>query len=264
MKVMAIRLFAQQIFLVLFVTLRQNVLGKPFILSQYPKTIEKNTGESATIFCKLSNETITENMILVWYKYTCKDKCKLGEINLKTKNFTAIDHIQLIWDHGNHTAKMSVQQLKVNDSGIYGCELIAFGNDVDIKKANATNITVAFAEGQTTTPEPRNNTNSTSIVTDSTSMETSINIILAAVVATFVIICLLIFIFIRYRPKKQDPDTSPPTVDANCQKPNDQISTVFSVDYAVLQVPEKNIRQNLTTSVASDDSYYATIIFAPQ
>ncbi|XP_059844799.1 uncharacterized protein LOC132404574 [Hypanus sabinus] len=263
MKVMAIRLFAQQTFLVLFVTLRQNVLGKPFILSQYPKTIEKNTGESATIFCKLSNETITEDMSLVWYKHMRKDKSKLGEINLKTKNFTAIDHIQLIWDHGNHTAKMSVQQLKVNDSGIYGCELFAIGHNVVIEKASATNITVAFA-GQTTTPEPRNNTNSTSIVADSTSMETNINIILAAVVATFVIICLLIFIFIRYRPKKQDPETSPPTVDANCQKPNDQISTVFSVDYAVLQVPEKNIRQNLTTSVASDDSYYATIIFAPQ
>ncbi|XP_072110635.1 uncharacterized protein [Mobula birostris] len=260
---MAILLFAQQIFLALFVTLRQNVLGKPYILSQYPKNIEKNPGESATIFCQLSNETITEDTSLVWYKYTCKDKCKLGEINLKTKNITAIDQLQLMWDRDNYTAIMSVRHLKVNDSGTYGCELFNVADNVEIRKAGATNITVVFT-GQTISPEPRNNTNSTSIVTDSTSVETNIHIILAAVIATFVIICLLIFILIRYRPKKQDPDTSPPTVEANCQKPNDQISTVFSVDYAVLQVPEKNIRQNLTTSVASDDSYYATIIFAPQ
>ncbi|XP_051874454.1 uncharacterized protein LOC127571789 [Pristis pectinata] len=264
MKEMAIIPFAQQIFLAFSVFLWQNALGESPILWQYPATIEKNHGESATIFCNLSKERINENMNLVWYKYTWKDKNKLGEINLNTRNFTAIDQICLSWDDGNYTAKMSIQQLKANDSGMYGCELLSVAEGVEISKANATNITVTFTEGRLTVPEQRNSTNSTNNVTDFLQKGANIQIILATVIATFVIICLLIFILIRYRPKKQDPDASPPTANTNCQKQSDPISTVYSIDYAVLQVPEENIRQNLTTSVASDDSYYATIIFAPQ
>ncbi|XP_032887961.1 programmed cell death protein 1 isoform X1 [Amblyraja radiata] len=206
MKEMATILFTHQIFLVLSLSLWQNAQGESLTLLQYPSTIMKNYGESATIYCVLSKVNFTDHMCLVWYKYTSGNKIKVGEIRLKTSNISANDQIQLLWNLDTNTAIMSIQQLKKNDSGTYGCELLSVADFVNIEKANTTKITVNFT----------------------------------------------------------DPNPSPPTADAECQKPNDRISTVFSIDYAVLQVPGKNIRQNLTTSVASDDSYYATIIFAPE
>ncbi|XP_032887962.1 programmed cell death protein 1 isoform X2 [Amblyraja radiata] len=260
MKEMATILFTHQIFLVLSLSLWQNAQGESLTLLQYPSTIMKNYGESATIYCVLSKVNFTDHMCLVWYKYTSGNKIKVGEIRLKTSNISANDQIQLLWNLDTNTAIMSIQQLKKNDSGTYGCELLSVADFVNIEKANTTKITVNFTEGQQTASEQ---INSTKNVTE-LSKKGKIEIIVAAVIAAFVIICILIFILIRYRPKKQDPNPSPPTADAECQKPNDRISTVFSIDYAVLQVPGKNIRQNLTTSVASDDSYYATIIFAPE
>ncbi|XP_078265985.1 uncharacterized protein LOC144599130 [Rhinoraja longicauda] len=260
MKEMATIRFAHQIFLVLSVSLWQNARGESLTLSQSPSTIMKNYGETATILCKLSRGNFTDAMCLVWYKYTLGNQIKVGEIRLKTSNIAVNDQIQLLWDLGTNTATMLIQQLKKNDSGTYGCELLSVAEFVFIKKANTTNITVIFAEGQQATSEQKN---STTIATE-LSKNRKVEIIVAAVIAAFVIICTLIFIFIRYRPKKQDPDPSPPTADAECQKPNDRISTVYSIDYAVLQVPGKNIRRNLTTSVASDDSNYATITFAPE
>ncbi|XP_041065807.1 uncharacterized protein LOC121289904 [Carcharodon carcharias] len=261
---MAMILFVQQIFLVFSVTLWQYTLVESLTLSQYPTTIEKKTGESAEIHCKLSNGNATEDLRLVWYRYIDQNRLKIGEINLKTNNTTAVDHVVLQWSLGNHTASMSIKHLMKNNSGTYGCELFRLSGNllgIDIiNKANATNITVT--EQQIPTPGSRNNTdNMTEEFQDNGAR---IQIIVAAVIAAFVIICLLIYILFRYRPKKQGTDASPPAADVSCQKAEDPISTVFSMDYAVLKIPGKIDRQNLASSISSDDSYYATIVFAHQ
>ncbi|XP_069753328.1 uncharacterized protein [Narcine bancroftii] len=257
MKKMVIILLAHQIYLALSVPFWQNAVDETLTLWQYPATIKKNHGESATINCRLSEGNITEDMRLVWYK----DQKKVGEIHLMTRNASAIDQIHLLWDLDKHIATMSIEQLKKNDSGTYGCELLSVAETFKMKKANVTNITVTFTEGSPTTPEQKYTSFN---VTNFRKKGPRIDIILAVVITAFAIISLLIYILIRYQPKKKDPDTNPPTLESNAQNPNDPISTIFSIDYAVLQVPGKNIRQNLTTSIPSDDSYYATIIFAPQ
>ncbi|XP_067898523.1 uncharacterized protein [Heterodontus francisci] len=257
---MTMILFAQQIFLVFCVTLWQNNMGESLTLSQFPLTIEKKSGESARIYCKLTNAIATEDMRLVWYKYPGQGQLKIGEINLKTSNTTAVDHIVLLWDLDNHTASMSIMHLMKNDSGAYGCQLVSLFGTGSIKKAIATNITVT--EEWHSGPENKNDTGNVTEKIQNNGAR--IEIIIAAVIAAFIIICLLIYILFRYRPKKQGPDASPPAADVSCQKADDRISTVFSIDYAVLKIPGQNDRQNLTTSVASDDSYYATIVFAPE
>lgn len=104
----------------------------------------KSYGESATIYCALSKVNFTDAMCLVWYKYTSGNPIKVGEIRLKTSNISANDQIQLLWNLETNIAQMSIQQLKKNDSGTYGCELLSFADIVNIKKANKTNITVIF------------------------------------------------------------------------------------------------------------------------
>ncbi|XP_067851242.1 uncharacterized protein [Heptranchias perlo] len=257
---MTMILFVQQIFLVFSVSLWQNTLGESLTLSQYPLTIEKKYGESATIHCKLSNGNVTEDLRLVWYRYIYSGAIKIGEINLKTSNTTAAHHVHLQWDFGNHAASMSIMHLVKNNSGAYGCELLSVSDTFKISKANATNVTVI--EEQLTAPEKRNCTYN--VTEEFQDKGARIEIIIAAVIASFIIICLLIYILFRCRPKKQDPDARPSAADASCQKADDPISTVFSIDYAVLKVPGQNNRQNLASSIASDDSYYATIVFAPQ
>ncbi|XP_078420193.1 uncharacterized protein LOC144693892 [Cetorhinus maximus] len=257
---MAMILFVQQTFLVFSVTLWQNTLGESLTLSQYPMTIKKKTGESAEIHCKLSSGNATEDLRLVWYRYTDQSRSKIGEINLKTSNTTAVDHVVLQWSLDNHIASMSIKHLMKNNSGAYGCELFTLSGNVIIKKANATNITVT--EQQIPTPGSRNNTDN--MTEEFQNNGARIQIIVAAVIAAFVIICLLIYILFRYRPKKQGTDASPPAADVSCQKAEDPISTVFSMDYAVLKIPGKIDRQNLASSIASDDSCYATIVFAHQ
>ncbi|XP_078058111.1 uncharacterized protein LOC144483210 [Mustelus asterias] len=252
-------LFAQQVILVLSVTLWQNTLGDSLTLLQNPMTIKQRSGDRAIISCKLSNGNATEDMRLVWYRYINQSQSKVGEINLKTCNATAIDHVVLKWDLHNQTATMEIIHLTKNDSGAYGCQLVALSSTVIIKKANATNIIVNDLE--VPIPENRNNTDNRTEVPNN---EAKIQIIVAAVIAAFITICLLIYILFRYRPKKQGIDASPPAADVSFQKAEDPISTVCSMDYAVLKVPGKIDRQHLASSIASDDSYYATIVFAPQ
>ncbi|GCC32431.1 hypothetical protein chiPu_0010892 [Chiloscyllium punctatum] len=236
-----------------------NDVSESLILKQYPMSIEKKSGQSAQIYCELHNGNATEDMRLVWYRYTSKSK--IGEINLRTRNFTAINRVLFKWDLSTYKASMSITQLVKNDSGEYGCELVSFSSPEIITKANATNLTVT--EEQWIGPQNRNNTDNNK-AEEFQNKEARIQIIVAAVLAAFVIICLLIYLLFRYRPKKQGPNSNPPPADVSCQKAEDPISTVFCPDYAALTVPGQNIRQTLASSIASDDSYYATIVFAPQ
>ncbi|XP_048398603.1 uncharacterized protein LOC125457899 [Stegostoma tigrinum] len=247
--------FAQQIFLVFSVT-----LGESLILTQYPMTVEKKCNQSAQIYCELRNGNLTDDMRLVWYKYTYY-RSKIGEINLRTSISTAIDHIHLQWDLGTYRASMLIRHLVKNDSGEYGCELVSFSGPKIITKANATHLIVT--DKQWIGPPNRNITDRNE-AEKFQNKEASIQIIASAVIAAFVIICLLIYILFRYRPKKQGPNANPPPADVSCQKAEDPISTVFCPDYAALKVPGQNTRQTLASSIASDDSYYATIVFAPQ
>ncbi|XP_060690415.1 uncharacterized protein LOC132821724 [Hemiscyllium ocellatum] len=187
-------------------------LGESLILKQYPMNIEKKSGQSAQIYCELHNGNATEDMRLVWYRYTSKSK--VGEINLRTRNFTAINRVLFKWDLSTYKASMSITQLVKNDSGEYGCELVSFSSPEIIKKANATNLTVT--EEQWIGPQNRNNTDNNK-AEEFQNKEARIQIIVAAVLAAFVIICLLIYLLFRYRPKKQGPNANPPPADVSCQ-----------------------------------------------
>ncbi|XP_038672536.1 uncharacterized protein LOC119976250 [Scyliorhinus canicula] len=254
---MTMILFAQQIILVFSVTLWQNAVGDSSTLLQDPMTIKKRSGETAVISCKLSRGHFTEDMTLIWYNYINQSQSKIGEIDFKKNSSRCVEQVILTWDLDRATMEMA--HLMKNNSGAYGCQLLALYGSV-IKKANATNIIVSDSE----IPIPENRNNTDNVTEKSQNNEAKIQIIVAAVIAAFIIICLLIYILFRFRPKKQGTDASPHAADASCQKSEDPISTVCSMDYAVLKIPGKNHQHNLASSVASDDSCYATIVFAPQ